>query len=76
MNYEFWGEHYILAFFAIVLLACLAGTFIECAMKILNRILRSINIAIRGWPPQHLDADGDWMSVPVKESDDASSEGK
>jgi hypothetical protein len=27
---------------------------------VISRILRSINIAIRGWPPAHLDADGDW----------------
>ena len=25
-----------------------------------NRILRSRNIREQGWPPPHLDADGDW----------------
>lgn len=25
-----------------------------------RNILRSINIAVRGWPPEHLDADGDY----------------
>lgn len=32
-----------------------------------NRIVRSINIIVRGWPPPHLDADGDWK--PEKEED-------
>lgn len=28
--------------------------------RIVNRVLRSVNIALRGWPPAHLDADGDF----------------
>lgn len=28
-------------------------------LRVTARVLRSINIAARGWPPAHLDADGD-----------------
>ncbi len=35
------------------------GIVLNFTFKLLNRLLRSINIAIRGWPPAHLDADGD-----------------
>lgn len=31
----------------------------QCLILMFGRILRTINIAIRGWPPAHLDADGD-----------------
>lgn len=29
-----------------------------------NRLLRTINVCVRGWPPAHLDADGDWKPEP------------
>lgn len=49
----------------------LAGLLLFAAMYysflIFNRILRSINIALRGWPPAHLDADGDWREEKKKE---------
>ncbi len=25
-----------------------------------NRILRTVKVCAKGWPPAHLDADGDW----------------
>lgn len=34
---------------------------------IINRIIRGFNIRKHGWPPSHLDADGDWR--PLKEKD-------
>lgn len=34
---------------------------LEVFLKVSNRILRSINIALRGWPPEHVDADGDFV---------------
>lgn len=33
---------------------------IEGIFSIINRIIRHSNIATKGWPPEHLDADGDW----------------
>jgi len=37
---------------------------------IMNRILRSINIAIRGWPPAHLDAEGDHPECDCDEKEE------
>ncbi len=31
------------------------------AYYLLRFILRGIIICVRGWPPAHLDADGDWQ---------------
>jgi len=35
-------------------------------IKISSRFLRLLMILFRGWPPEHLDADGDWK--PLKPS--------
>lgn len=55
--YAFAGEHPVLTFF----LACLAAWVIGCVGSLLlNRPLRTLKVLVRGWPPSHLDADGDW----------------
>lgn len=36
------------------------GAVINGLALCLGRLLRSINVVFRGWPPPHLDADGDW----------------
>lgn len=46
-------EHWFLAF----LLALLA---IEWSGRLAGRFLRTFLICVRGWPPDHIDADGDW----------------
>lgn len=51
--YQIMSDSPYLSFFAVILIA-------ECLAKIASRMLRSLNVAIRGWPPSHLDADGDW----------------
>ena len=33
-----------------------------------NRVLRTIKVTSRGWPPSHLDADGDWKPEPESET--------
>ncbi len=43
-------------FCLIWLAGCLAGIL----FKLINRILRTIKVSISGWPPEHLDVDGDW----------------
>ena len=45
--------------------------FLLCSIYYLLRYsivrgCRTINIAIRGWPPSHLDADGDWKPEPER----------
>lgn len=46
-------EHYFLTF---VLLWCT----LEITAKIISRTYRMIMVLVHGWPPDHLDADGDW----------------
>lgn len=44
----------------IILLAGVSHTVKLVVFTLPNRILRTIHIAQHGWPPEHLDADGDW----------------
>lgn len=57
------GTNPFLAFCVLWLIGCIAGVI----FKIVNRILRTIRVARAGWPPPHLDADGDWK--PAEETD-------
>lgn len=50
---EFINNHEITFFFIV----CCALHYLT---SIINRVIRSINIRSKGWPPSHLDADGDW----------------
>jgi hypothetical protein len=62
MNFwTFFNDHWALAFWAILIGGGIATTAINGIRLVISRIFRCINIAIRGWPPAHLDADGDWM---------------
>lgn len=59
--YAFAAEHPILTF-------CL----IYIAAQITHRVLRTILVVARGWPPPHLDADGDWkVEISSKKDDGA-----
>jgi hypothetical protein len=42
------------------------STFFRCW----NRVLRHLNVRSKGWPPAHLDADGDFKPEPEPEKDD------
>lgn len=46
-------------FAVFTMLAIIIAGIFTSVFKTLNRILRSINILFRGWPPEYLDADGD-----------------
>ena len=70
MDWAFWSEHWFLAWCALWLLwgvIWLPVALASVLAKLANRILRAINIACRGWPPSHLDADGDWRPLPKPE---------
>ncbi|MDC3312707.1 hypothetical protein OAV22_02095 [Flavobacteriaceae bacterium] len=63
----FAGEHWFLFWCALWLwwgffVAWIAA--VNAVSKLCNRILRSLNILMRGWPPEHLDADGDFRELP------------
>ena len=55
----FAGEHPILTF----LLAWM-GLFFVC--NLIVRAFRIVMVTLRGWPPAHLDADGDWRPAGDK----------
>lgn len=42
----------------------LVGIAIQGPYRLVNRLLRLIMVLARGWPPAHLDADGDWRPEP------------
>ena len=54
--WDFFNNHWFLAICAMITICALAKGF----YWMFNRLMRTIKVAIRGWPPSHLDADGDW----------------
>lgn len=48
-------EHPWMTFWIFIVLLCVTGDAIKFTF-------RTINIAAHGWPPEHLDADGDFKS--------------
>jgi|GEM_PF-1176381 hypothetical protein len=50
------------AFLLAVLGASLAAYPFRIVFLVWNRLMRHLNIRARGWPPPHLDADGDWKT--------------
>lgn len=38
----------------------LVAVAFDVSFKLVNRMLRTIKVCARGWPPEHLDADGDF----------------
>lgn len=65
---EFAHQHVFLAFCGLLIIGQLLGYIL---WKLPNRIIRHMNLRKNGWPPIHLDLDGDWKPEP-KESDDES----
>lgn len=45
------------------ILVLLVGAF-SAIQFLWNRLLRTIKVCVRGWPPEHLDADGDFRPQP------------
>ena len=69
MNWSFWGEHWFLAWSALWLvwgLVWLPIAALSIMAKLANFLLRTIKVAARGWPPEHIDADGGWRPLPKK----------
>ena len=60
--WKFWYDSSFLSFIAVLVIS--SSIYTLCCIP--NRILRHLNIRKHGWPPEHLDADGDSR----KESDD------
>ena len=68
---KFAADHWFLAWCALWLvwggvpISSLLTTFVR---YIVIRITRAIMVSLRGWPPAHLDADGDWRPAPKVET--------
>jgi hypothetical protein len=45
-----------------VMFAC--GAFLNFLFRCWNRFLRHMSVRKAGWPPSHIDADGDWKPEP------------
>ena len=59
--YEFMSSNPWLTFFlALITTEAIRITFAYC----INRPLRHRNIKLHGWPPAHVDADGDFKKEP------------
>jgi len=58
----------ILQFVGFVILVFLAMLAFECVLEAIYKgwrlLLRHASIWVRGWPPEHLDADGDYRKPP------------
>jgi hypothetical protein len=59
---QFFGDSYFLAWCALWLFWAVLP-LAQIGFMIINRILRTIKVIFRGWPPEHLDADGDWKPL-------------
>lgn len=64
--YEFASGSPYLAFFIAYMLV---SACIEYPLRLVNRWIRHRNIVKCGWPPSHLDADGDWKPKDTTRSD-------
>lgn len=57
--WDFWHAHPFIAWCALWLLWGLVP-LAAAAANLVNRFLRTIKVLFRGWPPEGLDADGDF----------------
>jgi len=49
---------------------CIVAYAMQLASLMFNRILRTIKVLFRGWPQEHVDADGDWPSTEKSEEEE------
>lgn len=61
-----WQTFFLGPFILLLLVtgAWILGGITNFVFRLINRLLRTIKVCIRGWPPEHLDADGDFKPVP------------
>lgn len=60
---QFFDKWPWLAALTIVCCAGIIGSFINWAWLVINRAIRASVLKKIGWPPRHLDADGDFHST-------------
>lgn len=67
-----WASEHVFAASLLVMLCIIVFTLaledlLNVALCAWTRALRAIKVCARGWPPEHLDADGDWKPAPKSE---------
>jgi hypothetical protein len=45
---------------SLILLSTVLYFAVNGCLKLWSRLLRALMVSLKGWPPQHLDADGDF----------------
>jgi len=60
--WDFFNQHEFLAWCALWL-TWLMIPAMQTILLLVNRTYRAINILFHGWPPAHLDADGDFVKI-------------
>lgn len=61
---EHWWLVFWLALWAMFCALMLVYDVTNLVRFLVNRPLRTIKVLVRGWPPAHLNADGDWRPQP------------
>lgn len=59
-------EHWWMAFWLVFWALLFAYGAFAMAYRLGRMTWRSIVVLCRGWPPAHLDADGDWKTEPAR----------
>lgn len=67
---EHWWLAFWLAFWALVFGYLAFVVVMKVPFVLVQRALRALVILIRGWPPAHLDGDGDWKPDPKPDERD------
>lgn len=63
--FDFAGKHWFLAIFMILFVCGVLRLVVYSFM----RLCRLLVVLVRGWPPAHLDADGNWKPEPKKDGE-------
>lgn len=58
--WDFMAEHYFFTFLLGIFALVIIGAVLKFISNLWTRFLRCLMVRKHGWPPNHLDADGDW----------------
>lgn len=69
--WDFASDHYVSTLLIVIVMGAVTVSPFFFAFLAYNQTLRSRNIIARGWPPPHLDADGDFAKEDDEEEEEA-----
>ena len=64
--FDYIDAHPVYTFFLGIYLLIIVSMAVGLLRFLINRPLRHVSIWLRGWPPPHIDADGDHKPEPEK----------